>query len=68
MDEEEIEKSSPFQKCLMISLEEAYKSGYRRYKGHCCEEIKTIEGFRTRAWNPIFTIEEFVLFPPQKDE
>jgi hypothetical protein len=60
MDDEEIEKSSPFQKCLMISLKEAYRAGYRRYKGHCCEEIKTVEGFRTRAWNPIFTIEEFV--------
>lgn len=67
MDEEEIEKSSPYQKCLMVSLKEAYKAGYRRYKGHCCEEIKTVDGFRTRAWNPIFTIEEFVYSIPKKE-
>lgn len=67
MDEEEVEKSTPFQKCLMVSLKEAYRAGYRRYKGQCCEEIKTVEGFRTRAWNPIFTIEEFVYSLPQKE-
>ena len=67
MDEEEVEKSTPFQKCLMLSLKEAYRAGYRRYKGHCCEEIKTVEGFRTRAWNPIFTIEEFVYSLPRKE-
>lgn len=67
MDEEEIEKSSPYQKCLMVSLKEAYRSGYRRYKGHCCEEIKTIDGYRTRAWNPIFSIEEFVYSIPKKE-
>ena len=67
MDDEEIEKSTPFQKCLMLSLKEAYRAGYRRYKGQCCEEIKTVEGFRTRAWNPIFTIEEFVYSLPKKE-
>lgn len=44
MDDEEIESISPYQKCLLYTLEETYKCGYRRYKGHCCEEIKTIEG------------------------
>jgi len=67
MDDEEIEKSSPFQKCLMITLKEAYRAGYRRYKGQCCEEIKTVEGYRTRAWNPLFTIEEFVYSLPKKE-
>ena len=57
MDEDEIEKSTPFQKCLLYSLEQTYKSGYRRYKGQCCEEIRTVEGHRTRAWQPKFTIE-----------
>jgi hypothetical protein len=67
MDEDEIEKSSPFQKCLMVTLKEAYRAGYRRYKGQCCEEIKTVEGHRTRAWNPLFTIEEFVYSLPKKE-
>ena len=68
MDEEEVENSTPFQKCLLYSLDQTYKSGYRRYKGQCCEEIRTIEGHRTRAWNPKFTIEEFVYSLSQKDD
>ncbi len=36
MDEDEIENSTPFQKCLLYSLDQTYKSGYRRYKGQCC--------------------------------
>ena len=59
MDEEEIEKATPFQKCLLYSLDQTYKAGYRRYKGQCCEEIRTVEGHRTRAWQPKFTIEQF---------
>jgi hypothetical protein len=67
MDDEEIEKATAFQKCLIITLKEAYRAGYRRYKGHCCEEIKTVDGYRTRAWNPMFTIEEFVYSLPKKE-
>ena len=68
MDEEEIESSTPFQKCLLYSLDQAYKAGYRRYKGQCCEEIRTIEGHRTRAWNPKFSIEQFIYSLAQKDD
>ena len=68
MDDEEIENSTPFQKCLLYSLDQTYKCGYRRYKGQCCEEIKTIEGHRTRAWQPKFTIEQFVYSLAQKDD
>ena len=67
MDDEEIESISPYQKCLLYTLEETYKCGYRRYKDQCCEEIKTIEGYRTRAWNPIFPIDQFVYSIAQKD-
>src|SRR5210317_168985 len=68
MDEDEVESSTPFQKCLLYSLDQTYKAGYRRYKGQCCEEIKTIEGHRTRAWQPKFTIEQFVYSLAQKDD
>jgi len=68
MDEDEVESSTPFQKCLLYSLDQTYKTGYRRYKGQCCEEIKTIEGHRTRAWKPKFTIEQFVYSLSQKDD
>lgn len=68
MDDDEIESSTPFQKCLIYVLDEIYKAGYRRYKGQCCEEIKTIEGHRTRAWKPKFSIETFVYSLAQKDD
>ena len=68
IDEDELEKSTPFQKCLLYALDEAYKAGYRRYKGQCCEEIRTIEGHRTRAWKSKFTIEEFIYSLAQKDD
>ena len=68
MDEEEVESSTPYQKCLLYSLDQTYKSGYRRYKGQCCEETRTIEGHRTRAWQPKFTIEQFVYSLSQKDD
>ena len=68
MDEEELEKTTSFQMCLLHSLDQTYKAGYRRYKGQCCEEIKTIEGHRTRAWRTKFTIEQFVYSLAQKDD
>jgi len=67
IDDEEVETSTPFQKCLLYSLDQTYKSGYRRYKSHCCEEIKTIDGCRTRAWKTKFSIEQFVYSLAQKD-
>jgi hypothetical protein len=68
IDGEEVENSTPFQKCLLYSLDQTYKAGYRRYKGQCCEEIRTVEGHRTRAWNPKFSIEQFVYSLAQKDD
>jgi hypothetical protein len=68
LDSEAVQNSTPFQKCLLYSLDQTYKAGYRRYKGQCCEEIKTVEGHRTRAWQPKFTIEQFVYSLAQKDD
>ena len=68
MCDDDVESATPFQKCLIFVLDELYKAGYRRYKGHCCEEIKTIEGFRTRAWRQKMTIEDFVYSLAQKDD
>lgn len=69
MDEDEIENCTPYQKCLFHCLDEAYKRGYRRYNNHCYEEIKTIEGYGTRAWVPKFEIGSFVYsLAPKEDE
>ena len=67
MNDDDIEQATPFQKCLLFTLEETYKCGYRRYKGHCCEEIRTVEGHRTRAWSPKFSIDKFVYSLARKD-
>ena len=68
LDSEAVQNSTPFQKCLLYSLDQTGKAGYRRYKGQCCEEIKTVEGHRTRAWRPKFTIEQFIYSLAQKDD
>ena len=68
MDEDEIESATPFQKCLLYTLDQTYKSGYRRYRDHCCEEIRTVDGYRTRAWVPKFTIAQFVYSLSSKDD
>ena len=68
MCDDDVESATPFQKCLIFVLDELYKAGYRRYKGFCCEEIKTIEGYRTRAWRQKMPIEDFVYSLAQKDD
>lgn len=68
LDSEAVEKSTPFQKCLLYTLDQLGKAGYRRYKGQCCEEIRTVEGHRTRAWQPKFTIEQYVYSLAHKDD
>ncbi len=60
MDEDAIDDCTPYQKCLLYTLDELYKCGYRRYKGQCCEEIKTFDRRGTRAWVPRFDIKQFV--------
>lgn len=67
MDDEDVENFNPLQKCLVFTFDELYKSGYRRYKGHCCEEITTAEGYKTRAWYPKFPIERFVYSIARRD-
>ena len=67
IDDSELEKTTPFQMCLLYSLDQTAKAGYRRYKGQCCEEIRTVEGHRTRAWQPKFSIEQFIYSLARKD-
>ena len=67
IDDSELEKTTPFQMCLLYSIDQTAKAGYRRYKGQCCEEIRTVEGHRTRAWQPKFSIEQFIYSLARKD-
>jgi hypothetical protein len=68
MDEDAVDECTPYQKCLLYTLDELYNCGYRRYKGQCCEEIKTFDRRGTRAWVPRFDIKQFVYTIAQKDD
>ena len=56
------ENASPYQKLLIYLLGEAYEKGYRRYRDHCCKEIRN-----TRAWKPVKEIKDFVYDETQKE-
>tara|TARA_B100000405_G_scaffold43049_1_gene28617 strand:+ start:457 stop:2409 length:1953 start_codon:yes stop_codon:yes gene_type:complete len=68
MDDEEIEKCTPYQKSIIHSLDEAHRRGFRRYRDHCYEEIKSPFGYGTRAWRPKYEILAFVHSLAPKDE
>jgi hypothetical protein len=62
-----IEDLSPFQELLLALLNETYTKNFRKYKEQCCRQIVTVDGFHTKAWKPIMTIEEFVYSHAQKE-
>jgi hypothetical protein len=55
-----IEELEIFQKVLIQILKDLYESNIRKYKGYCCEQIKTREGYDTRAWKQTQLIKEYV--------
>lgn len=50
---------NPYQRSLFACLQEAYVRKLRRYKGTCCRE-RVVDGHRTRAWEPVYEIKQFV--------
>ena len=49
-----------FQKTVLAILDSLYKNNTRRYKGYTCRQIKTIEGYDTRAWKQEEEIKQYV--------
>ena len=62
----QLDDMSPFQRAVCACLNEAALRGMRRYKGQCCIQIMAGERF-TRAWEPVYTIKEFVYMLAQKE-
>ena len=62
-----LEDMSPFQELLLSMLNSTYIKNIRKYKGHCCKQIVTADGYHTRAWKQHMTIEEFVYNNAQKE-
>lgn len=58
---------TPYQELLLVVLEETSKHNIRRYKGQCCKQIITVEGYNTKAWKAIMEIPEFVHSVAQKE-
>jgi hypothetical protein len=58
---------APFQKLLLALLNETYNKKYRKYKEQCCRQIVTVEGYHTKAWKQVMTIEDFVYSFVQKE-
>lgn len=61
------EDLAPFQKLLLSLLNETYNKKYRKYKEQCCKQIITVEGFHTKAWKQVMSIEDFVYSFVQKE-
>jgi hypothetical protein len=62
-----LDDMSPFQELLLSMLNSTYIKNIRKYKGYCCKQIVTPDGFHTRAWKQHMTIEEFVYTNSQKE-
>jgi hypothetical protein len=63
----DMEDITPYQNLLLALLKATYELNYRRYKDHCCEQIKTADGHLTRAWKAVMPISNFVYSRAQKE-
>ena len=54
------DKMSPVQKVLMYLFEKFCEYGYRRYNNYCYESIRTPDGYNSRAWRLVDTIETMI--------
>lgn len=61
------ENITPYQNLILALLKNTYEMNYRRYKDHCCSQIKTIDGHYTKAWKAVMPISEFVYERAQKE-
>jgi len=61
------EELSPYQQAILTILKKLYESNIKRYKGHCCKQIRTEDGNDTRAWKQEQRIQEYVYGVAQKE-
>lgn len=52
--------NTEYQNLILFLLRLLYSRGYRRKDEDCWEEVVTPEGYRTRAWKRVGSIEQFV--------
>ena len=61
------EELSPYQQAILTMLKKLYENNIKRYKGHCCKQIRTSDGHDTRAWKQEQRIQEYVYSAAQKE-
>jgi len=61
------EELSPYQQAILTILKKLYEGNIKRYKGHCCKQIRTEDGYDTRAWKQEQRIQEYVYGVAQKE-
>ena len=61
------EELSPYQQAILTILKKLYEGNIKRYKGHCCKQIRTEDGYDTRAWKQEQRIQEYVYSVAQKE-
>ena len=62
-----MEELSPYQQAILTILKKLYEGNIKRYKGHCCKQIRTEEGHDTRAWKQEQRIQDYVYAVSQKE-
>ena len=66
-DPEVMEKCNEFQQSLTAILDFIWQTGYCRYHKNICKQIKTEDGYDTRAWGVISTIKQYLYKAVPKD-
>ena len=67
MLESSLKEMSPYQRAIVGCLSKLYEKGMRRYKDNVCVQ-RMSEGKPTRAWMPVYTIQEFVYHCASKED
>tara|TARA_B100001175_G_scaffold72915_1_gene60626 strand:- start:4972 stop:6954 length:1983 start_codon:yes stop_codon:yes gene_type:complete len=64
---QKVEELSQYQQAILQCLKHLYEHNIKRYKGNCCEEIKTSTGCSTRAWKTTKSVADFVYSVGRKE-
>lgn len=62
------ESRTSYQDLLLYLLDKLFTMRLKRYKGNCCRQILTSDGYKTRAYEPVMETQEFVYSVTQKED
>lgn len=62
------ESRTSYQDLLLYLLDKLFTMRLKRYKGNCCRQILTGDGYKTRAFEPVMETQEFVYSVTQKED